>query len=232
MKKLTGRYVPLIVIGIIFVLWNILVWVIPDLSNANVYFYCGYGFTALAFIVVACAFLFLKLSKNVTFSVLMPAYIVTGLYFAISFVMNLIFMINLSGTNAKAILIPNIVIVLLYVAAMFIMYFAINRIGDTNKVIDQKVATLKLKSIEIGQIAEIATDAEIKQSLKNLRELVEYSDPIGVEGTVAAETEFANKIAEIRVLVENNYDRDLIVAKIKSAQNKMQERNEILRALK
>lgn len=232
MKKIAGRYTSLIIVGIIFVLWNILVWTLSDLKDANVFFYCGYGFTCLAFLLMAGVFFFYKLDKNVIFSVLMPAYLLTLLYFAVTFIMDLIFMINLTGTNAKAVVIPNIIVVMLYAVAMVVAYFAVSRIGGNNKVIDQKVAALKLAAVQVGQIAAITQDADVKCSLSELREMVEYSDPMGVEGTAAMETEFSNKLSEIRMLVEEGYAKDLILQKIKTAQNKLRERNEILRALK
>ena len=232
MKKLSGRYTALIVEGILFVIWNILVWTLADLDKADVFFYCGYGFTFLAFVLTAAALFFLKLGKNVIFSVLTASYIVSAGYFVIAFVMNAIFMGISDGTNAKAVVIPNVIVLLLYIAAMVVAYLAISHIGGNNKVIDNKVAALKTTAIEIGQIAAIAEDDGLKKALLSLREAVEYSDPMGVEGTAAAEDDFKKKIVEIRVLVEGKYDTEVIAGKISAAQNKLRERNELLRALK
>lgn len=232
MKKLTGRYTALIVAGIFFVIWNILVWTLADLKEANVFFYCGYGFTALAFLLTAGVIFFLKLNKNVIFSVVTPAYVVSGAYFLIIFIMNAVFMGISKGTNPKPVVIPNVIILLLYVAAMAVAYVAVSHIGGNNKVIDQKVAALKATAIEIGQIAAITEDAELKKSLLSLREEVEYSDPIGVDGTASLEEDFAKKIAEIRILIEGDNDVNLTARKIYAARNKLHERNELLRTIK
>lgn len=232
MKKLSGKYNVPIIMGILFVIWNILVWTLTDLKKANAFFYCGYGFTAFAFLLIAGVFLFLKLNKNVIFSVVMPAYIATGLYFAITFIMNLIFMIISSGDNVKAVVIPNVILLLLYCIAMVIAYFAISHIGNNNKVIDEKVAALKLTAIKIRQIAAITTDTEVKHSLTTLCEAVEFSDPMGIPATSAMENEFSNMVSEIGVFIENGLEKNLIMSKIRSAKNKLQERNETLIALK
>ncbi len=232
MKKLKGRYSTLIVIGVIFAIWNILVWTLADLEKAKVFFYCGYGFTFLAFLLVAGVLFFLKLNKNVIFNVLIPVYIVSAVYFAITFIMNAIYMGISSGTNATGVVIPNIIVLLLYVAAMAAAYFAVSHIGGNNKVIEQKVAILKTTAIEIGQIAAITEDSGLKKSLLDLREAVEYSDPLGVDGTASVEEDFSKKIAEIRMLIEGNYEVNLIATKIRAAKNKLCERNELLRSLK
>lgn len=232
MKKIAGKFTSLIVVGIIFVVWNILVWTLSDLKEANVFFYCGYGFTVLAFLIVAGVPFLFRMSKNGTFNVVFPAYIVTGIYFCIAFILNMIYMIISVKTNAKAVVIPNVIILLLYVALMFILYFAFSHIVGHNKVIDEKVYTLKRTVVEIGQIAAIAQDPEVKKQLLELKEMADYSDPLGVSGTASLENEFSNKIAEIRMLVEGAYEKDLIVNKIKMAQNKLRERNELLRAMK
>lgn len=232
MKKLAGRFTALIVEGVFFLIWNILVLTLADLKEAKVFFWCGYGFTFLAFLLVAGVLFFLKSGKNVFFSVLMPAYIVSGLYFAATFVMDAIFMGISTGTNAKAVVIPNVVVLLLYVAAMAVAYVAVSHIGENNRVIDEKVAKLKHTAIAVGQIAAIATDAEVKAALAALREGVEYSDPMGVDATAAMEDDLNNKIVEIKVLVEGGYDKEMIITRIEAARNKLNERNEILRSLK
>lgn len=232
MKKLKGRYTALIIEGVIFVIWNILVWTLADLEKANVFFYCGYGFTFLAFLLTAGVMFFMKINKNVIFSVLTTAYAVSACYFLITFVMNIIYMSISKGTNAKAVVIPNVIVLLIYVAAMAVAYFAVSHIGGNNKVIDQKVAKLKATAVEIGQIAAIAQDGEIKKSLLELREAVDYSDPLGVDGTASLEEDFSKKVSEVRMLIEGNYETELIASKIFAAKNKLNERNELLRSLK
>ena len=232
MKKLSGRYTALIITGIIFVIWNILVWTLADLKKADLFFYCGYGFTVLAFLLTAGVLFFFKLNKGGIFSILAPSYIASGAYFVIAFIMNAIYMGIATGTNAKAVVIPNVIVVLLFVAAMVVAYIAISHIGENNQVIEQKVRTLKTTAVEIGQIAALAEDHELKQSLLALKEAVEYSDPIGVDGTASLEEEFSKKIAELRMLVEGRYETGLIASKVAAAKNKLVERNEILRSLK
>ncbi len=232
MKKISGRYISLIVVGVIFVIWNVLVWTLAKLEDANVYFYCGYAFTAIAFLLVAGVLFLFRLGKNTIFSVMMPAYIATGLYFFVTLIMNMIFMINTAGDNTKAVVIPNVIIVLLYLAAMAVAYFAVSHIHSNNEVIDQKVATLKRVSVDLGQIGALATDPDIKTALSKLREAVDYSDPMGNAETASLEEEFTKKVAEVRMLVENNYEKDLVLGKITAADNKLRERNEYLRTTK
>lgn len=232
MKKIAGRYITLGIEAIIFVVWNILSWTLTNLHEANAYFYCGYAFTFLAFLLTAGVTFYFKISKNVIFSVLTPLYVANTVYFLITFIMNAIFMGIAKGENAAAVVVPNVVVLLLYVIAIAVSYLGVSHISENNKVIDQKVAQLKITAIEIGQIASIATDLNVKNALLELKDAVEYSDPIGVSGTQAAESDFNCKISEIRTLVESQCSNEDIQRKIYSARLKLRERNELLRALK
>ena len=234
MKKFLGN-TALIVLGIFFVLYNILALVIPSsLALANMYFWVAYAFTNLAFILVAGVLLVLKLKKHVIFSVLMPCYVAAILYFLANVVMNAVYMVFLYSypVNKAAAILPNIVVLLLFLAAFVIGYRMILHVKDRNEVIDKKVAANKLMVVEIGQIAALAQDADVKKALAALKEDADYSDPMGVAGTAALEDEFNKKIVELRVLVEGNYEPALILTKIAAAKNKLQERNQTLRSLK
>ena len=234
MKKLAGRFRSLIILGIVFAIWNILAWACVDWKNTkpDLFFYGGYGCIFLAFALVACVLAFYRARKNVPFSVLFPSYIVAAAYLGISFVFNTILMCMPEKDNAKVVFIPNAIIVLLFVAGMVVAHVAISHIGGNNDVIDKKVSTIKRMAIEIGAIAALATDAEVKSGLARLREDVEYSDPMGVADTADIEKEFDKCIAEIRMLVEGNYDTALVLDKISKASNKLVQRNELLRACK
>ena len=232
MKKLQGRYFTLIIIGIFFVLWNVLVFTIANLKEARHYFWFGYAFIFLAFLVAAGTTWLFKGGKNVTFSVLTPVYLFTIIYFIITFILNTIFMIICTGTNAKAIVIPNVVVILLYAAIMVVAYVGMSHIKNTNAVIDEKVAALKLSAIKVGQIAAIAEDGEVISALNGLREAIEYSDPMGIPVTAALEADINFKIAEIGSAVENGDEKEIILKKINFAFNKLKERNETLRAMK
>lgn len=231
-KKLTARLTGLIILGALFAIWNILVWTLTDLKNAKVNFYCGYGFICLAFILVACVLFLLKPRKHATAPVLIPGYIVCIAYFAITFIMNTIFMCFPAGNNAKAIVIPNAIILLLFIAAMAVAYYLTSRIGRNTEVLAQHHRALQATAIEIGQIASITENSELKKSLIALREKVEYSDPVGISETASLDEDFKRKIAEIRMLVEEGYDAELIASKIKAATNKLRERNELLMSMK
>ncbi len=236
MKKALGRNLALILLGVLFAVWNILVWVCVSytvgVKEAKLFFYCSYGFITLAFLVAALGILVIRVRKNTIFSVNLPCYLAIGIYFIITFVMDTIFMCFPRGTNVPGIVVPNVILFLLFVALFAVAYFAVAHIGGHNKEIDEKVQKLKISAIEVGQIAALAEDEEVRSALLALREAVEYSDPMGVPQTASYEEEFSKKVSEIRLLVEENCAKESVMGKIKSAKNKLTERNEILRSLK
>lgn len=234
MKKLSGRFYSLIVLAIVFVIWNILAWACVDWKTIkpDVFFYCGYGFIALSFVLVGCVLAFYRAKKNVIFSVLLPSYLVSGAYMLINFIFNTVLMCMPEKDNVKVAVMPNAILLLLFVIGMVVCYIAIAHIGGKNDVIDKQVSAIKTLSVELGQIAALSDDAEVRQAIAALREEVDYSDPIGVEATADLEKDVNKGVAEIRMLVEGKYDSALVKDKVTATRNKLRQRNELLRASK
>lgn len=232
MAKIKNRFLSVIIWAIFFVIWNVLVFVIPDLSTAKANFWCPYVFTAIAFILVAVLMCYFKLSKNVIFNVLAPVYIVAGAYMAITLIMNTIFMCFPTGENLKASLIPNIVLLLLFVAAEIVVYMAYSHIkGDSEKTY-AKVRSLRTLAVSVSSLEYLAKDSEVKSKVKALAEAVKYSDPMGVEETAEAEDELKAQIEVVKTLLNAEADKDAALSAIAKADALLKTRNELLRAVK
>lgn len=230
-KKLKGLDYLLIILIILFVTWLILSLTLVDFSRAKGYYWGGFSFITIAFIFAAGVIMLLKYKKTaVPLSV--PYWVLLGAYFGISFVLNTIFMCLLGKGNTKAVVIPNITIILIFVATLVGCYYASNKIEDNDKQIKENVSKLKKVYVEIGQIVSIATDSDVICALNDLREKVNYSDPMGTNETEAYEIEFLQQIDKVKMLVEGHAEVESIMGMINTAKNKLIERNELLRSLK
>ncbi len=238
MKTIKGRYLALILEAILFVIWNVLVWVLSatlaNLSVANVFFWLGYVFNVIAFAAVAVVLLLVKSSKNANFSVLSPTYIFSAIFFAIVIIMNSVFIAFGFGWPAPiaAVLVPNLVLLLAYAGAVIASVMMIGRTEKLNDEIDKKYASIKGLGISVGTIAAMSEDAEVKRALLALRESIDYSDPMGRPETEDAELDLANKIDEIKFMVQSGDEKDDILKKIKNASVALTARNETLKSLK
>ena len=231
--KIKGRYNTLIIIGIMFVIWNILVLVIPkELKECGNLFWWGYAFTSIAFVAVAGSVFYLKLGKGVTFAETVPAHLVTFGYFGIALIMNIIFMIINKGEASVAVIVANAVLLLLACALFIVANLAMNHISSNREKVQKNVRSIKLLAIKVGQIASKATDPEIKKALYELKEKIEYSDPMTVPDIEPLNDELGSKIDELDYLVGSGSDEETLKSKIASTVAKLQERNDTLRALK
>lgn len=253
MKKFLMSYTPLIILGVVFAIWNIIVLVsVPELKTAGLYFWSGYGFMAAAFLLIGGSMFALKVKKEIHFGVVFPAYLAVAIYFVLCLVMNSVLMglhhygmvKNPTGIgnlyiddptkscNVAGAIVPNVLLLLVFVIMFLIAYRGILHIGENSKIVNQKVASLKLTVVELNQILALAEDAEVQTALGSLKSDVEYSDPMGTSDTALLEEDLKKKIAEIRMLIEEQYETELILKKIAAAHNKLRERNETLKALK
>ncbi len=232
MKNFFKRYYALIIGAIMFVIFNILALTLTDLKAAKTFFWVGYSFTLVTFIAVTVALVFIRTNKHVNVNAVFPAYIVSGVYFALSLIINIIYMAMPTKDDAKASIIPNVILLLLYAAALIVALRALSHIADSNKEVTEKVTSLRQTAIEINSISNLCDNAEVKSALAKLKEEVEYSDPMGVEGSQESEENFKKSLAAIRVLVEDGEDAEMILKKIRVASNRLEERNALLRTLK
>lgn len=232
MAKIKNRFLSVIIWAIFFVLWNILVFVIPDLSTAKANFWCPYVFTAIAFILVAAIICSFKLFKSVIFSALTPFYAFAGIYMAITLIMNTVFMCFPEGENLKASLIPNIILLLLFIASEIVAYMSYFHIkGDSEKTY-AKVKSLRLLSASVNSLEFFAKDAEVKSEVKKLAEAVSYSDPMGVEKTAEVEEELKEQVEVIKNILTAGADKDAALSAIAKATSLLKMRNELLRSVK
>lgn len=238
MKNLKGRYLALILEAILFVIWNILVWVlcatIPGIALANKFFWTAYAFNVTAFAAVAVVLFLVKGDKNASFSVLSPAYFFSLTFFVVTMIMNSVFIAFGFGWIAPiaAVLVPNLVILLVYVAAVIISMVFIARTKSLNKDIDEKYTSLKALGIKVGSIASMADDGDVKRALFAFREAIDYSDPMGKPETKDSEDDLNSKIDEIKFMVESGDDKEEILRKIKNAKIVLVSRNETLKTVK
>lgn len=238
MKNFKYKYLTLIIEGILFLIWNILVWTLCPLifgmSRAASYFWIAYTFNVVAFVSTAVVLYVIKGNKYSTFSVRSPAYVFSAIYFFVTIAMNSVF-IALAfhiRMNIAASLTPNLVIFLLYVAAVIISLVSISRNQTLNKEIDEKYTSLKSLGIKVGTVATLAEDADVKRALYALREAIDYSDPMGKSETKSSEADLNSKVDEIQLMVESGDPKEAILKKITAANTILAARNETLRLAK
>ncbi|MBR2968082.1 MAG: hypothetical protein IKC35_04845 [Clostridia bacterium] len=230
MAKIKNRYLTLIAWALIWVLWNVLVLVIADLDAVSPNFWCGFAFTEVAFIVVGVLIAFTQVNqKTAIISVYTPYYIVTGVYFALAFILNFIFLF-IKSDNVTAAIILNAIVLVFYIVAMIVCYMGFRHINENEKEITTKVSEIRTLEVTVGALAYKTTDIVVKNKINDLKNKIHFSDPMGTSATASAEQDIKCQIDVINDMLSSGVDQAAVIAAIDDAIAKVEIRNKLLMA--
>ena len=235
MKNFLKKHTKLVIWAIFMVIFNALALLIPHnkLGDATVAFWGGFAFINVAFVGIGVVLFALQLDKTTIFSNTVMVYVFSAIYFIITFILNLIYMIVFDAKNFYLeVFLPNGIIIALYIAAMLVANAAMRHMSAVTKHTETKVAARRLTTAKVEFIMNNAENEVVKKALFDLKEDVQYSDPIGNESTVSLEQDFENQLNLIEQLIAGEAAEEAILKAIKLAKNKLQFRNETLKANK
>ena len=215
---------PYIVIAILFILFNVIAFVIPTAKASA--FWTGYVFTVIAFAVQAYVWYATIGKKQDLKSKLLGSSVtyISAVYLAIQFVAFLIFIFVPSAPTWCAIL---ICVLILGISAVFMITTnaGTEMITATENKVAVKRQFIKDLQIEVEMLAEIETDSEIKQKLVELAKKVRLSDPMSDASLSELEDELMVKVSAI----ESSCDK---MSVINEAETLLLKRNKSVKALK
>lgn len=200
---------PYIVIAILFVLFNVIAFVIPTDKTAA--FWIGYVFTVIAFAVQVYVWYVTIGKKQDLKSKLLGSSVtyITAVYLVLQFVAFLIFMFVSSATNWCAILVC-VMILGISAVCMITTNAGTEMIRATENKIAVKRQFIKDLQIEVEMIAETETDSEIKLKLTELAKKIRLSDPMSDPSLADLENKMSIKVASI----ENSDDKSAAIVEV------------------
>ena len=211
-------------IAILFVLFNVIAFVIPtDKTSA---FWIGYVFTVIAFAVVGFVWYATIGKKQDLKSKLLGSSVtyISAVYLAVQFVAFLIFMFVPSAPNWCAILVC-VMILGISAVCMITTNAGAEMITATENKVAVKRQFIKDLQIEVEMLAETETDSEIKQKLTELAKKIRLSDPMSDPSLSELEDELMAKVSAI----ESSSDK---MSAIHEAENLLLKRNKKVKAMK
>lgn len=222
----------LIVLSVIFVVYNILVFVIPFKKNAV--FFIVYLFTVISVIALAASYIIaFEKAKTLKSKFLgFPIFKIGYMYLIIQLILCFLFMAISSFANIPAWIAVVPCVIILGIAVISII--AVDTARETIVNIGQKQKSdmlfMRLLQADIETLAERASDANIKIKLSESAETVKYSDPVSNERLEDIETKITEVFNEIKsnINTENNNLEFLIV----ELNNLLSERNKKCKILK
>lgn len=195
MKK--GNLVYYLVLGVAFVVFNVLAFVIPTEKTAT--FWIAYAFTVLAF---GCVLLLFKIGFNNnetrrSLFLKLPLLNVGLIYLVVQFVAFLIFMIVSSIPHWVAI------VVCVLIAGVFIILLlplnsAIEEIKQIDEKVKAKVSFIRILQVDVELLEQAENNAEVKSRLKRLAQDIRFSDPMSSPLLAPLEEKIVIKIDELK----------------------------------
>ena len=251
-KKEFKKHYVLIGWGIIWVLFLFLALVLPavtykgpdakdllgqtynppeddGLKGAGFTYWGGFIFINIAFIVMGVIMYFQQRKGKTAANSQITTYAAVGGYFAVSFILNFIFMCVYTKTWAAGVLIPNIVLLLL--AALLIMFVlrSENHVAEVGQQLQEKAVVLENFEIRVSALVMLANDYDVKKALETLHNEVRYADSMSVPAAQQQENAFMEKIVELQEMLEDETsDKEEILKLIKKASTAWKIRNEYI----
>ena len=199
MKK--NNLMSYLALGIVFILFNVIAFVIPSEKTAT--FWTAYAFSVVAFAVQIPLWKIAFGKKNTLKSKFLgiPIIHVGITYLIIQLIAFAIFMIFPTLSVWLTVIVCTIILAISALCAIAGQAGAneINRVEEKIKV---KRAFIQFLQTDIEMLADSETDAETKAALQKLAEKVRFSDPMSHEMLGELESRISAKIEEMKIATD------------------------------
>ena len=232
MTKIKDKYLGLIILGLVFVLWNAIVLILADYEAAKASFWSAFAFIDVAFILSGGLTVFIKINKHSNLAANTPMMIFSSIYFSVSFIFNLIFLLAPSSETITWNLIPNMIFIVFFIISAIIGNRVRSSIEKGEEKVKTKVVALRTLEVKVSSMMYKTQNDLILSALKNLKEKIHYSDPMGIEETAEAEESIKDQLEIIDNLLAIKAEESNIISAIEDAIIKVKIRNDLLGAVR
>lgn len=202
MDKRKAGGMSLAVLGIIFVVYNLFVFLLCQ--PRTVVFVISYVFMLLAF---ASQLVSLKLSvktldvQTVFFGI--PMIQLSIFYFFAELFASAVFMFFQDLVGFKIPLLIQVLLLACYLVVAILSVAGRDAAKASKDNVQVKVTALKSMGVDVEMLAASAQDAALRTRLKKLAENIRYSDPMSTPAVEDVEAQIHQGIQELRVYCEN-----------------------------
>lgn len=224
-----------LILGIVAILFNVLYFVIPFDKENIATFWVNYGcfmlMTLIQFVIFGCKHKKLKSAQSKLLK--LPVLLVDLGYIVVQIVSLLVLTI-INAFVSVNVLIPALVNVV--VLALFLIMFistnaTVDIIIDNNKKLEENKIFINELKVDISTFYNKINEKELKDKVYELKEIIDYSDPVSSEDLLEIEDKIDMKYSSLK----NNYtdkDYEAVLKNIDELVIMMQERNKLCKLYK
>ena len=213
---------------LLFIGWCVVVLVFADYDRAGFYFWGGFGFGLLSFIVAGVSLLLTKTTsnRNTTEINFIPVYY-TSVYLLVSIIINTYFIFRVTGKFNIILVVLNLTVLTAFVAIRLYINDYVARVDKQTKHSEEKIMPITTISSHLATILSVTTDPDIKKQLLKLKEMVDYSSNVSQGFLESSQKHFLLQLNQIQSLIVEKQDKEEINKKIQEATVTWQTRNSI-----
>lgn len=218
---------------LLFISWCVVVLVFADYDRAAFYFWGGFGFGFLSFIVAGVSLLRIKTNnnRNTTEISHIPVYY-TALYLMVTVIINTYFVFRVEGKFNIILVVTNFVLLVAFIAIRLYSDDLLSRVNEQTKHSAEKLIPITSISSQLATILCVTTDPDIKKQVLELKETVDYSSNISQEFSEKSQNLFLLQLNRIESLIVEHKDKDIISKNIQEAMVVWKTRNSVASTIK
>ena len=224
MKKLNMVLVGEIVLALA---WVILALLFQNFQETGFYYWGGFAFGLITFIVIILVTLFWKTKtlRNTTELGYLPVYF-GWIYVIVSISVNSKFlMLKGDGPLKKLLVGLNLLLLLIYLFSVYCANkYAERVVAQTEQIIGKTEKSVNL-SVQLAGLLSMAKDEDVKKRLYALKERLDYSSNMTQNFTAGYEKEFGDVLHQVEEAIVNGSDQSEIIALVEKAEQLWNIRN-------
>lgn len=218
---------------LIFISWCVVVLAFADYDRAGFYFWGGFGFGFLSFVVVGVSLFRITTNnnRNTTEISCIPVYY-TALYLVLTIIINTYFAFRVKGNFNVILVVLNLVLLVAFITLRIYSDDLIARVDKQTIHTAEKIKPITSISFQLASMLSVATDSDIKQQLLKLKETVDYSSNVSQGFSENSQNIFLLQLNQIESLIVEHADKDVISKKIQEATVAWNTRNSVVSTIK
>lgn len=212
-----------------FISWCVIVLVFADYDRAGFYFWGGFGFGFISYVVAGVSLLLIKKNnnRNTTEISYIPVYY-TAVYLLVSVIINTYFVFRVTGKLNVVLVVLNLVIFVAFISIRLYTDGFVARVDVQTRHSADKLRPITSISSQLAIMLSVTTDSDIKKQLLKLKEIVDYSSNVSQEFSENSQKLFLLQLNQIQSLIVEHKDKDEINKKIQEATATWKTRNSVV----
>lgn len=222
-----------IIMLLLFVSWCLVVLVFADYDRAGFYFWGGFGFGLISFVVAGASLLLINITnnRNTTEINYIPVYY-TSVYLLASAIINTFFIFRVTGKYNIILVVLNLVVLVAFISIRLFTGDYITRVDRQTIYSTDKISPISSISTQLATLLSITTDSDIKKQLHKLKEMVDYSSNVSQTFIENSQNLFLLQLSQIQSLIIEHKSNDVITNKIQEATVTWKTRNSMSSTIK